>query len=98
MKTLAIFAAVLITGIAAHLALGAEATDRPPGVEAKHWIPAGDTLGFVVVPNEGLTKGLPPGGGGHLVPAAEGYFMAKTAAGWRRLVVIDPIKGRGTAG
>jgi hypothetical protein len=33
-----------------------------------------------------------------LEPAASGYFVAKTATGWRRLVVIEPIKGPGTAG
>ena len=98
MKALTMFAAMLMAGIVAHLALGADAADRPPGVEAKHWVPAGDRLGFVIVPEEGPRKALPPGGGGHLIPAAEGYFMAKTAAGWRRLVVIDPIKGRGAAG
>ena len=96
MKALAVFAAMLMTGTAAHFALGADTADRPPGVEAKHWILAGDRLGFVIVPEEGQPKA--PGGGGHLIPAAEGYFMAKTAAGWRRLVIIDPVKGRGAAG
>jgi hypothetical protein len=98
MKSLAVLAAMLMTGTVAHLAFGADTAERPPGVEARHWIPAGDRLGFVIVPEEGQPKALPPGGGGHLIPAAEGYFMAKTAAGWRRLVIIEPVKGRGAAG
>jgi hypothetical protein len=75
----------------------AERTDRPANVDAVNWIQVTDTVGFVVVPEK--KSGPRVASGGLLLePAASGYFMAKTASGWRRLVIVEPIKGPGTAG
>jgi hypothetical protein len=56
-----------------------------------------DTVGFVVIP-EKTSATVIASSALLLEPAASGYFMAKTATGWRRLVVVEPIKGPGTAG
>jgi hypothetical protein len=33
-----------------------------------------------------------------LTPAASGYFMARSAIGWQRLKIVEPLKGPGAAG
>ena len=78
-------------------AVGAGAPNRPPGVSADDWAPISDSLGvalmhrsggpIVAVPIDTL-----------LSPAAEGYFMVKRGHAWRRLVVVEPVKGPGDAG
>ena len=86
--------ALLLVGYAA---LTAESSDRPSNVDAANWIQVSDTVGFVVIPER--TSGTVIASSALLLePAAPGYFMAKTATGWRRLVVVEPIKGPGTAG
>lgn len=55
-------------------------------------------LGFVVVsPNTypARTPDLQPL---LLTPAASGYFMARSVTGWRRLKIVEPLKGPGAAG
>jgi hypothetical protein len=80
-----------------YFAMTAESPDRPANVEPANWIRVTDTVGFVVIP-ERKSGPVVASGGLLLEPAASGYFMAKTPSGWRRLVVIEPIKGPGTAG
>lgn len=87
------FASLLV----GYVALTAESSDKPSNVAAENWIPISDTVGFVVMPEK--RSGTRIASSALLLePAAPGYFMAKTAGGWRRLVVVEPIKGPGTAG
>jgi hypothetical protein len=90
----ALAAASLLVG---YVAMTAEGSDRPSNVDPANWIQVSDTVGFVVIP-EGKSGPRIASSGLLLEPAAPGYFVAKTASGWRRLVVIEPIKGPGTAG
>ena len=95
--------AVMLLGLAATVsAFGTDASDRPAGVDARNWIAISPTVGFVVIIDKGgAPMVVPPGrgaGGAALVPPLNGYFMAKTAAGWQRLVVVEPVKGPGVAG
>jgi len=71
--------------------------DRPPGVAKEAWIPINERVGFVVVP---LAKGptVVPRDALLLVPPVSGYFMLKSAAGWSRIVIVDPLHGPATAG
>lgn len=78
-------------------AFAADSSDIPLGVEAGNWIRVTENLGFVVVSVE-PTVTLPPGSSPeqlllHQVtpaPAAIGYFMVRSASGWRRLLVMTP--------
>jgi hypothetical protein len=97
MRRLAASALALASMFIAYVALPAETADRPANVDAKNWIQVTDTVGFVVIP-ERKTGVRVASAGLMLEPAASGYFMAKTPSGWRRLVVVEPIKGPGTAG
>jgi hypothetical protein len=97
MKMLVASALALASLLVGYVASTAESSDRPPNVDAANWIQVSDTVGFVVIPERKsgpviATSGL------LLEAAAPGYFMARTATGWRRLVVVEPIKGPGTAG
>jgi hypothetical protein len=38
------------------------------------------------------------GSGALLTPPVEGYFMVKRGNAWLRLLVVEPIKGPGSAG
>ena len=75
--------------------------ERPIGVEAKDWIPVSDKLGFVIVttvepPADKNIYAQPRDARPLFAPvapppaSAAGYFMIKTADGWRRLVVMSP--------
>lgn len=97
MKKLAAMVVVLSSMCAGYFAWAAERSDRPAGVDAANWIQVTDTVGFVVVP-EKKSGPVFASGGLLLEPAAYGYFMAKSAGGWRRLAVIEPIKGPATSG
>jgi hypothetical protein len=33
-----------------------------------------------------------------LTPAASGYFMVRSAVGWQRIVIVEPMKGPGATG
>jgi hypothetical protein len=97
MRKLAASALALASLLVGYAALTAESSDRPANVDAANWIQVSDTVGFVVIPDK--TSGTLIASSALLLePAASGYFMAKTATGWRRLVVIEPIKGPGTSG
>jgi len=79
-------------------AIVAGAPDRPPGVSADEWAPISDSVGVVLVQRP---PSLPRVADPHallLAPPAEGYFMVKTGKQWRRLVVVEPIKGPGASG
>jgi len=81
-----------------HFAVGAAATDRPAGVAASNWIPINDKLGFVVMQPETYPVATPDKQPLLLAPAASGYFMARSGAGWQRLVIVEPMKGPGASG
>jgi len=99
MKAIAASLLILSTALAVHFADGAPTPDRPAGVDAGHWIPVSDKMGFVVttpgVPGAIVTTDRQPL---LLMPPAEGYFMVHTGDTWQRLVIQDPIKGPGTSG
>ena len=89
---------VLVSALAIHLAVGASAPGRPGGLDAQHWIPVSDKMGFVVT-----TPHYYPGlGGGDqpllLTPPTEGYFMVRSGNGWQRIIIQDPLKGPGSSG
>jgi hypothetical protein len=97
MRRLVTSALALASMFVGYFALTAESSDRPANVDAANWIQVTDTVGFVVIPEK--KSGTRFASGGLLLePAASGYFMAKAPGGWRRLVVVEPIKGPGTAG
>jgi hypothetical protein len=98
MKASRVVPFALAAAIAVTAAIGADAPDRPAGVEAKSWIQVSDTLGFVVTPPVAVPQGSNSRQVLLLMPPAEGYFMAKTAAGWRRLVIVEPAKGPSVSG
>jgi hypothetical protein len=109
MKRLIIGAAITAIAAISFVAISADAPDRPDGVSAKNWISVSARLGIVLVEGEAPTVGrvdpdtklsqIPPGGLPLLfTPPAGGYFMIKGASGWSRLVVVEPLKGPGSAG
>jgi hypothetical protein len=100
MKAIAATLLILATVLTIHFALGASPPDRPAGVDAQHWIPVSDKLGFVVttpqsVPGALVTTDQQPL---LLTPPAEGYFMLRGGIGWQRIIIQDPLKGPGTSG
>ena len=100
MKLFAATLLILSTALTIHFALGASPSDRPAGVDAQHWIPVSDKMGFVVttpqsVPGALVTTDRQPL---LLTPPAEGYFMVHTGNTWQRLVIQDPLKGPGSSG
>jgi hypothetical protein len=48
--------------------------------------------------NIGAGAAVEAGGGAALIAPVTGYLMVKRGSVWQRLVVIDPIKGPGSAG
>ena len=70
-----------------------------PCVDAGHWIPVSDKMGFVVTtppaPGALVTTDRQPL---LLMPPAEGYFMVHTGNTWQRLLIQDPLKGPGSSG
>jgi hypothetical protein len=56
MKLFAAGLFILTSILTIHSALGASAADRPDGVDAGHWIPVSDKMGFVVTTSEGSTR------------------------------------------
>jgi hypothetical protein len=99
MKPIAAALFILLSALTIHFALGASSPDRPSGVDAQHWIPVTEKMGFVVttpgVPGALVTTDRQPL---LLMPPAEGYFMVHTGNTWQRLVIQDPLKGPGTSG
>jgi hypothetical protein len=93
MKAMAASILVLASIVTIHFALGEPPPDRPAGVDAQHWIPVSDKLGFV----DTSPHPFPPGDA-MLEPPTEGYFMIRNRNGWHRIVIENPLKGPGTSG
>jgi hypothetical protein len=98
MKTMAVALLICASILTVHLTAGAAGTDRPAGVAASNWIPVNESLGFVVMSPAIFPAATPDKQALLLTPAASGYFMARTGAGWQRLVIVEPIKGPGATG
>jgi hypothetical protein len=108
----AVAAVAMVTGAVLVGAGAADAPGRPPGVSAEAWAPISDTLGVVLVEHRtaaGDARAMPgpaaqgqgaPGeiGGAILIPPATGYLMVRRAGIWQRLILIEPLKGPGSAG
>jgi hypothetical protein len=99
MKPIAAALLILASVLTIHFANGASTPDRPAGVDAQHWIPVSDKMGFVVttpsIPGAIVTTDRQPL---LLMPPTEGYFMVHTGNSWQRLIIQDPLKGPGTSG
>jgi hypothetical protein len=99
MKTIVASLLVLASVLTIHFALGASGPDRPSGVDAGHWIPVSDTMGFVVttpsIPGRRVTTDGQPL---LLASPEEGYFMVHRGEVWQRIIIQDPLKGPGTSG
>jgi len=89
---------VLTSVLTIHFALGAGSTDRPAGVAAQNWILINDKLGLVLMPSDTPQVAVPDKQPLLLTPVATGYFMARSNIGWRRLVIVEPLKGPGATG
>ena len=92
---------VVAAATAIPLAFAQDETTRPPNVASEAWVPITDRLGTVLMAPAGSTG--PPiisnRGALLLTPPAGGYFMVKDAGGeWRRLVIVEPLRGAGSAG
>jgi hypothetical protein len=104
----------MVAGAVLVAAIAADAPSRPPGVSADAWAPISDTVGVVLVAQmtaAGDVGALPaPGslgpwqeslggaGGAILIPPTTGYLMVKRGGTWQRLILIEPLKGPGSAG
>ena len=94
-------APVLIIALMLSLSVSSFATDvpdLPAGVEAKNWIAINERIGLVLVERHG--GGVVASGPQALLlrPPVDGYFMIRGAAGWTRLVIVEPTSGPGGAG
>ena len=90
----------VLAAVAVSLALAQRPPDRPPNVSGSAWIPINERLGIVLA-GAGASPNPPVGidrGALLLAPPANGYFMVRDGGGWRRLVVIEPLRGPGDAG
>jgi hypothetical protein len=100
MKASAASFLIVASVLTIHFANGAAPPDRPAGVDAGHWIPVTDKMGFVEttpqsVPGALVTTDRQPL---LLAPPAEGYFMVRSGIGWQRIIIQNPLKGPGTSG
>jgi hypothetical protein len=100
MKAIAATLLALAPVLAIHFADGASTPDRPAGVDAQHWIPVSDKMGFVVTTPQSVPGALVTTDPQALLlaPPAEGYFMIRGGIGWQRIIIQDPLKGPGTSG
>ena len=100
MKAIAASVLILSAVLIIHLALGASTPDRPAGVDAQHWIPVSDKMGFVEMTPQSVPGALVTTDRQPLLlsPPAEGYFMVRNGNGWQRIIIQDPLKGPGTSG
>jgi hypothetical protein len=110
----AVAAVALVAGAVLVGATAADAPSRPPGVSADAWAPISDTVGVVLVAQmtaAGEMGALPApasqgqrevphvdAGGAILIPPTTGYLMVKRGGTWQRLILIEPLKGPGSAG
>jgi hypothetical protein len=99
MKVLATSILIVSVTLATCIAAAANSSDRPSGVEERHWILISDRLGFVLTQKAATPSGAqsrevliaPPDGlSAELMPPMKGYFVVKTQAGWRRIVMSEP--------
>jgi hypothetical protein len=99
MKAIAATLLVLASVLGIPFANGASSLDRPAGVDAGHWIPVSDKMGFVVttpsIPGRRVTTDGQPL---LLASPEEGYFMVHRGEVWQRIIIQDPLKGPGTSG
>jgi hypothetical protein len=90
---------ILSLSFSSYISVAADATDRPAGVSAVNWIPVSERLGIVLVQSE-VPATLPDPRAHPLLlkPPVAGYYMVKTANGWTRLVIVEPVKGPADVG
>jgi hypothetical protein len=97
MKTV-IATIVLTTTFWIGIASANDAKDRPSGVEGKNWISISDRFGFVIDekgarPSANSSRQVliapPEAVSAELMPPAKGYFVVKTATGWRRVAMAE---------
>jgi hypothetical protein len=71
--------------------------DRPEGVAPENWVPISNSLGLVLVEKPATQMpGIVVAPQALLfAPARMGYFMVKRGGTWRRLVVVEPMRGPG---
>jgi hypothetical protein len=100
MKASAATLLILASVLAIHFANGSPTPDRPAGVDAGHWIPVSDKMGFVVTASEGFPGSVVTTDRQPLLlaPPAEGYFMVHTGNFWTRITIKNPLKGPGSSG
>jgi hypothetical protein len=98
MKAIAASLLVLASVLAIHFALGASSPDRPAGVDAQHWIPVSDKMGFVVTTPHFYPPVVSDAEALLLADPAEGYFMVHRGNVWQRVIIQNPLKGPGTSG
>ena len=98
MKAIATSLLILASVLTIHFALGASSPDRPAGVDAQHWIPVSDKMGFVVTTPRFYPPVVSDAEALLLADPAEGYFMVRMGNGWQRIIIQDPLKGPGTSG
>jgi hypothetical protein len=98
MKPIAVAFFILLSVLTIHFADGSPTPDRPAGVDAGHWIPVSDKMGFVVTTPRVFPMPMPDRQVLFLTAPAEGYFMVQRGNTWQRIVIQDPLKGPGTSG
>ena len=100
MKVIAASLIILVSLLTIHFARGASTPDRPAGVDAQHWIPVSDKMGFVETPPQSVPGRLVTTDRQPLLlsPPAEGYFMVHTGHTWQRIIIQNPLKGPGASG
>jgi hypothetical protein len=99
MKAIATTLLILASVLAIHFAMGASGPDRPQGVDADSWIAVSDKLGFVLTTPRAAWPSRTAPQALLLSPSPEeGYFMVRVGNSWQRIIIINPIKGPGTAG
>lgn len=98
MRALVVLTAVISVTLILSKAVGADAPGRPPGVAATQWAPISESLGVVLAPEQQDKAIRVSPNALLLMPPAEGYFMVKQGNTWRRLILVDPVKGPGPAG
>lgn len=101
MKSIATISLLFFAVVAVPYAVGQRSADKPAGVDGTNWVPINENLGIVLVQPTGANAKAPMQGdrqGLYLAPPSNGYFMVRTGNHWRRLVVIEPLRGSGDAG
>ena len=83
MKAIAATLLILASVLVVHFASGASTGDRPPGLDAKNWIPVSDKMGFVVTTPRIFPMPMSDRQVLFLAPPAEGYFMVHMGNVWQ---------------